>query len=400
MTKIIQKTKVCLSLLTLTFIISATDVSYVFAQADGKKLFQQNCASCHKVLEDLTGPALKGIDSRRQKEWIYKWIHNSQEVVASGDDYAVQLFNKWNKTAMTSFPTMKNEEIDAILAYVKQEETAPPPSTTTASTGGASGEGVSDNGKLLGIILVVLIFVVLILARVSSSLDKIVKEKLGEPIPAPVPLGKQLRSKKILIPAFLVLFIFGGYKTYDAASNLGRQQGYMPDQPIKFSHKIHAGINQIDCKYCHSSAEKGKTAGIPSVNVCMNCHKAIKKGTITGEEEIKKIYAALESNKAIEWTKIHNLPDHVYFNHSQHVVAGGVECQTCHGQIQEMDVVKQDAPLSMGWCVNCHRDTEVKFKENGYYAMFERLHEEMKSGKIDKVTEAQLGGQDCQKCHY
>lgn len=102
----------------------------------------------------------------------------------------------------------------------------------------------------------------------------------------------------------------------------------------------------------------------------------------------------------IEWTRVHNLPDHVYFNHAQHVTAGKVECQTCHGAVEEMEVLKQDAPLSMGWCINCHRQTEVQFNENDYYKDYAKYHEEIQSGERDKVTVADIGGLECQKCHY
>lgn len=102
----------------------------------------------------------------------------------------------------------------------------------------------------------------------------------------------------------------------------------------------------------------------------------------------------------IEWTRVHNLPDHVYFNHAQHVTAGKIECQTCHGAVEEMEVLKQDAPLSMGWCINCHRQTEVQFADNDYYKDYAKYHEEIQSGERDKVTVADIGGLECQKCHY
>ena len=193
---------------------------------------------------------------------------------------------------------------------------------------------------------------------------------------------------------------------------MGRQQGYMPEQPIAFSHRLHACVNQIDCQYCHSGARQGKTSMIPSPNVCMNCHKAVKGSTEAGKGEIAKIYDAIGfdaeklayiegyEQKPIEWVRIHNLPDHVFFNHQQHVVAGQVECQTCHGPVEQMDVLYQHAPLSMGWCINCHRDTEVKFAQNEYYDSYTNLHEQLKTGEISKVTVEDIGGRDCQKCHY
>ena len=149
--------------------------------------------------------------------------------------------------------------------------------------------------------------------------------------------------------------------------SIGISQGYQPDQPIAYSHKLHAGEMQISCIYCHSGAERGKTAGIPSANVCMNCHKFVRKGPTTGTAEIAKIYKALDydpdkgtygpNQKPIQWVRVHNLPDFAYFNHSQHFVVGKIACQTCHGQVQDsMTVAMQYSPLTMQWCINCHRD--------------------------------------------
>ncbi|NTU62080.1 MAG: cytochrome c3 family protein, partial [Chloroflexi bacterium] len=135
------------------------------------------------------------------------------------------------------------------------------------------------------------------------------------------------------------------------------------------------GDNNIDCKYCHTSVTESKHAGIPSVNVCMNCHNVVKQGRNSGTAEIDKIYKALETGKPIEWVKVHNLPDHSYFNHAQHVVAGKIECESCHGDVKSMDRIMQVQQLSMGWCIECHRATEVQFTDNGYYQKFVRLHD-------------------------
>ena len=182
------------------------------------------------------------------------------------------------------------------------------------------------------------------------------------------------------------------------AINLGRTKNYMPDQPVKFSHKVHAGQNKIDCKYCHSIATYSKSAGIPSSNLCMNCHKVVKSGSRSGKFEINKIYRAEASGLPIEWVRVYKLPDHVFFSHAQHVGAGKVECKTCHGAVDSMDLIKQVPDLSMGWCVNCHRKTEIQFKSNKYYDSFKALHDDAKAGK--KITVERLGGIDCAKCHY
>ena len=180
--------------------------------------------------------------------------------------------------------------------------------------------------------------------------------------------------------------------------NLGRTKDYMPDQPIKFSHKVHAGQNKIQCQYCHSIASYSKSAGIPSASLCMNCHKVVIAGSRSGKFEIKKIYRAIESGKPIEWVRVHKLPDHAFFSHAQHVAAGKVECQTCHGPVETMDLIKQVSDLSMGWCVNCHRSTGIQATTNKYYESFKALHDEAKAGK--KITAERLGGIDCAKCHY
>jgi len=209
----------------------------------------------------------------------------------------------------------------------------------------------------------------------------------------------------LLIGSILLVFnIFNG------AINLGRSQGYAPDQPIKFSHALHVGQNQIECQYCHTGVEKSRHASIPGTQICMNCHKYVQQGPKFGKDEIAKIYdysgwdpdkgKFVKAPKNIEWVKIHNLPDHVYFNHSQHVKVGGIDCKTCHGKVEEYEVMKQFAPLSMGWCINCHRQTEVKFADNNYYSIFQKYKAELKKGTKAKVTVADIGGTECQKCHY
>jgi len=182
---------------------------------------------------------------------------------------------------------------------------------------------------------------------------------------------------------------------------IGRSPGYAPDQPLKFSHKIHAGQNKINCLYCHNTAEHSKSAGIPSAGVCLNCHNlVVQEGSRSGSFEINKIKRAVERGEPIVWNRVYSLPDHVFFSHAQHVSTGKVECVTCHGKVEEMHIIQQFNDLSMGWCVNCHRDTEVQFVDNEFYSSYERLHEDMKSGKRDIVSVEDIGGIECMKCHY
>ncbi len=393
------------------------------AAPDGKALFQSNCASCHNPLKDATGPALQNIDKTfPSKEWGYNWVHNSAAVIASGDKTAVDIYNKFNKAAMTAFPQLKNEEIDAILKYVDDFK-AP---VAAAKEPGTEGQPAESNGFLYTIITLSLLVLVVILWRANQALMRSANEKSGIPNEKEIPL---YRNKVVIAIVAIVVFIMSGYWLVNGAINEGRQQNYEPLQPLFYSHKVHAGINQINCLYCHAGAEKSKQAMIPSTNVCMNCHKQIGEytgekdhplvtaegKTINGTEQIKMLYKYAGWDAAakkyitdekgnikatpIQWVKIHNLPDHVYFNHSQHVKVGKVQCQRCHGQITEMDEVYQFAPLSMGWCINCHRQTQVQF-DNKYYDIFQKYHDEIKSGKRTGVTVDELGGTECQKCHY
>jgi len=391
---------------------------------DGKALFQANCAQCHNPFKIVTGPALKGVTERvPDKTLLHAWIHNNQKVLASGNPYFTALFNTFNKTPMNLFPNLSDAEIDAILKYV---ETAVPPSTTTepGTPGGKNQEG--DNTLLYGILTLILAVIMFVLLQVNSSLKKLSDDKEGIPAGEPVPF---YRNKVYIALVILVLFIAGGYYLTQGAIGLGRQQGYQPEQPIFYSHKVHAGINQISCLYCHSNALVSRHATVPPLNVCMNCHAAIndyshgpklyrEDGTeVDGTAEIQKLYSYTgydpktstyhpENAKPVEWVKIHNLPDHVYFNHSQHTKAGQVQCQTCHGPIQQMDEVHQFAPLSMGWCINCHRTTKVNFPDsagnggNKFYSIYEHFHQDLKTGAMDSVTVKDIGGTECQKCHY
>ena len=394
----------------------------VLAQ-NGEALFKANCASCHKTDKDFTGPMLKGAREREpDPEWAYKWVNNVNSMLET-DPYAKALKAKWG-SPMTQF-NLKKEEIKAILDYAD----APPVVTTLSTT-----PPPADNSLLFGVLTLVLALIAFILLQVNSNLRKLSDEKEGVLRSEPVPVYK---NKTYLMAGILVLFAVGGFYTINGAIGLGRMKDYQPEQPIYYSHQVHAGTNQISCLYCHGGAQDSKHANIPSVNVCMNCHKGISKyegpdklvkedGTaVDGTAEIQKLYAYAGWNaatktynpdkngdgipdgaKPIEWVKIHNLPDHVYFNHSQHVKVGKQQCQTCHGNVQEMPEVYQFADLSMGWCVNCHRESKVDFYNkadstgNKFYSIYEKFHKDLKSGKMDSVTVEKIGGTECQKCHY
>ena len=402
------------------FITLSSSIGNQLNAQDGKALFSQNCASCHAVNKNLTGPALAGVEDRwPEKKNLYAWIKNSAAFLKTGDPYANKLYNDYNKTAMNLFPSLTDQDIDAILAYIKTV-----PAVGAAPVAGAAAEAPkeeSDSTLIFGLLTLILAVVSLILLQVNSNLKKLSDDKAGILGANPVPF---YRNKAYIAFIAIILFIIGGYMTTKGAMNLGRSKDYQPEQPIYYPHTVHAGVNQINCQYCHTGTYQGKQATIPSVNVCMNCHMAINEyngaplvrengDVVDGTAEIKKLYKYAgftegqpwdpANAKPIEWVRIHNLPDHVYFNHAQHVNAGQVACQQCHGEIQKMGEVKQFSDLSMGWCINCHRNSEVKFKDNGFYSIYEKFHADLKSGKIDStkgITVEKIGGTECQKCHY
>lgn len=391
--------------------------------AKGKELFNTNCAACHKLDAKSTGPALRGVASRRDKAWLYKWIHNSSELIKSGDATAVKLFAENNNAVMTAFPQLSEADIDNILAYTSEPKAEPAkvlPAAGASAGAESNGEGVSNNLILFALAVVMLMLVVM-LVLVNRVLTKIAKAN-GVEVPAKeasMPIWKAFaRNQFLVLVTSIFLLLASGYYVYGYLMQIGVDQDYEPIQPIHYSHRIHAGSNGIDCKYCHSAARVSKNAGIPSLNICMNCHKNISEvsdTTATPEHskafydgEIKKLYAAVGWDQStqkytgktqpVKWVRIHNLPDYVYFNHSQHVTVAGVECQTCHGPVQTYEVMKQFAPLTMGWCINCHRETDVKMEGNEYYT---KIHEELsKKYGVDKLTAAQMGGLECGKCHY
>lgn len=460
----------------LLLLVALSFFSFSLAAQDGdpdigKGLFKNNCASCHnKNMKDkLTGPALGGFEERwadYPREDLYKWIRNSQSMISAGHPRAVELWNEWKPTVMNNV-ALKDEEIEHVFAYINgmYDGTYGSSGGQTVATDDCGTYGVTstvkaDNTWVYISIALVLGLLALILARIISNLDYMTKKGQG---------GQRKTMMDILtgggVFGFLVFtgLVLGGYFTVDKAVNLGRQLDYAPEQPIKFSHKQHACMQKIDCQYCHDGARRSKHSVIPAANTCMNCHKAVKKGSQYGTAEISKIYASTgfdpntdtylpegertneniekvlskwiadnhtaDGGKGdvedvvaeqwsaittsltgpedddvagpIEWVKIHNLPDHVYFNHAQHVTVGKVECQQCHGPVESMEVVQQHTPLSMGWCINCHRKTEVKFADNEYYDnYYEKYHDEIKEGTRDGVTVEDIGGLGCQKCHY
>ena len=410
-----------LSVVLLTSLISFTSYAQDISEdagviSEGATLFNANCKSCHKVHAESVGPALANVYERVPSiDWLKQWIRNSSKVVASGDPYAVQIYEKYKKSQMTAFTSFSDDQIMSILAYIKAETIkGPEVIAAPAATAGGEGSGSGVPSTYMNIILfgmvLILVLLLVILGFLVSSLKRFLDQKElsaedKEVVHSPFTFATITRSNGFI---FIVLFIVGslGFKAViNGLYSIGVQQGYAPKQPIAFSHKLHAGAYEIDCKYCHTGVMKGKSATIPSVNICMNCHRSVK----TESPQIQKIWAAADwqpetlsfgpNQKPIEWVRIHNLPDLAYFNHAQHVNVAGVECQTCHGPIQEMDVVKQYSLLTMGWCIDCHRKTDIKAEGNAYYDKLQELHDQAK-GKSTKMKVEDIGGLECAKCHY
>lgn len=197
--------------------------------------------------------------------------------------------------------------------------------------------------------------------------------------------GLDTKKKLGIVLGLLFPLVAGAvlFLTFPDASN----QGYAPEQPIPYSHKLHAGTLKIDCKYCHSDVEKSRHAGVPPLGVCMNCHSVVK----TESPYVQKMKKHFDEGKPIEWVRIHELPDFTYFPHKRHV-AKGLACQTCHGPIQEMERVYQFAPLTMGWCMDCHRG--VTTPKN----VATRIRSEAKDPR-DALPPGHVAAVNCTTCH-
>jgi cytochrome c2 len=437
----------------------------------GKTLWNVNgCGACHnKNMKDKsTGPALGGVDARwasEPREHLVRWIQNSQALIGSGEsERAIAVWNEYKPTVMSSY-VLTNDEVEHLLAFVDGQFTGNIPGGGGVTQAVSTVAEKQDNTWLFVILGGALLLLSLILARITSNMQYMVSTKEGGD-PDRRTLIEILTSKGMIAFVVFALVVLGGYTTVNHAIELGRQQDYQPEQPIKFSHVTHAGLNKIECQYCHDGARRSKHSVIPAVNTCMNCHRAIKKGSQYGTAEITKIYASIGydpiadeyiedyenfSNEEVkdvykkwiaqeymadegdlddmestiedqldaiesaltnemtgddkiagpvEWVRIHNLPDHAYFNHAQHVTVGNRKSPNGHGPRAAMELGYQSSPHSMGWSVNCHRETKVEFEKNDYYKAYERYHEEIKAGQRDGVTVEDIGGLNCQRCHY
>ncbi|MFD2037069.1 c-type cytochrome [Belliella marina] len=378
------------------------------AIAAGKSVFNANCKTCHKLDQKFTGPALRGVTDRRSIEWTKSFIKNSPALIASGDPQANAIFKEFGNVAMPQHEFLSDTDLENLLSYIEYGDTAP--AVVEGSGEGAAGEGTGGSGVpseyltiILAVLVVVLLLILVVLGLIISVLTKYLnnqnlEEDDKEFINQKFDVKKVLRSDAFVIIITALVIALVAKTAIDGLYSVGVQQGYQPKQPIAFSHQLHAGQYEIQCQYCHTGVEIGKSANIPSANICMNCHTHIQnvEGKDGVSSEIQKIYNAVDNNQPIEWVRIHNLPDLAYFNHSQHVAVGGIECQTCHGPIEEMEVVYQHSSLTMGWCIDCHRQTDINAAGNEYYDKLVQLHSDSKNSL--KVKD--IGGLECAKCHY
>ena len=432
---------------------------------NGQGLFNANCASCHLVTDGvLAAPGLAGIADRwgSSDELLVQWIQNPQGAAATGDAYIKSLVERYVGTyGWMSAQAVSAGDVRDIMAYVQN----PPDVAATASTDTGCinidempMEEESDSSTLWFIILLVMFLLIAMSASgVNRQLTNTLRERDGQAQLEDSSYLTRLRGwawNNMVFVSILGVFVvaFGVVKGYQGLMGVGVYEGYLPEQPVKFIHSVHVCENEVDCKYCHHSAYESKHAGIPSTNVCMNCHKAVKEGSRYGEVEIGKIYAAIgfdpetgtyldgEGNNGyaapqssfggepIKWNKVHNLPDHVYFSHQQHVVVGGLQCQNCHGDVETWSagriasvdhintlvdkypgLIELSKPtLTMGWCIECHNKASIDLASSDYY---EEMHNRMKDDvrgneelrrilEDDKITVKELGGWECSKCHY
>lgn len=414
-----------MKILSGVFVLLAVFLSHQAEAFDAAQVFNTQCIVCHNITGgDKIGPELAGVSKRRSEDWILKFVKSPQAMIASGDKTANELLAKY-KIPMAD-QNLADDDIKALVSYI--EEQAQKSSSVAAA--GSLNESEKNGGKIFtqncsachnidGKALVGPALKGVSTRRSMEWILKFVKDPAAVVQSGDATANELLKlHNNILMPAqnltddeikSVIAFVESGkayvttpedvvakgYVPQQLAANpkpikipfLNDNQGYAPDQPLPFSHKIHAGDNQIACQYCHFGAEKSRHAGIPSVDTCLNCHNVVRRDS----PEIAKIHKAKADGKSIEWVRIHKLPDFVYFSHQRHVAGGKIDCQTCHGEVQNMERLQQESTLNMGWCVNCHRDTEIDV-HSPYFG-------NLKNKKAG-MTEADVGGLDCAKCHY
>ena len=436
-------------------LILFVSINAVSLSQDGEKLFKANCASCHHPIKNATGPKMQGVlqkwEDNGEGDLLYEWVKNPTELYNSGKSKMAKAIWDWSPTVMTPQGHLSKDEVKSIFAYV--DAYAPPATAQGPVSDDTVYEAEDDTVSYWWwIIIGLMVFVLFATFGVKRELSEVIAAKEGkvlDPKKTFFVSAKQwaLRNWFMTVLMIVAVALFSGIELFGRLYQVGVYQDYQPSQPLAYSHKLHAGNMGIECKYCHHSAEKSKHAGIPSVNVCMNCHAVVHEGPQYGTEEIDKIHLAAGYNKAkqaynldangirieqpLVWNKAHNLPDHVYFSHAQHVHPniGNIDCRQCHGPVQnytlgrvstteevnayastdegmEKGIIQLTKPiLTMGWCIECHNKKEIDLASTGYY---EEIHDRLKSRadvhnnilEDDKVTVKELGGWECAKCHY
>lgn len=444
-------------LLSAVFALFGNPLSAQEDAAKGKELFKANCASCHKVDKESTGPMLQGAKQRwadaGEADLIYDWVRDNGALRNSGKSKrALEVFAAYNESAMTPFPTLSNEEIDNIFYYA---DTYAPPVETVNPAGGPGEQTGNKRGLKVWLLIlgIVLLFVTFAALGVRKKLAYIAAAERGEEIEEEKTTMEKLgawiyRNWLFALVIFVVLMFSGLADLMTRLATIGVYEDYQPSQVVAYDHSLHAGTMEIDCRYCHNSVEKSKHAGLPTTNVCMNCHAQVwetKNGT--GTEEIAKLHAAAgfdkdlkgyitdENGKVIEgdpivWNKAHNLPDHVFFSHKQHVKVGGVDCMQCHGDVKtytlgrvsttaeinaliadnsDKGLIELTKPiLTMGWCIECHDKKQIEVGPDASNPYYQEIHNRLtlrpdvyKNIKADgMITVKELGGWECAKCHY
>ncbi|AWU40056.1 cytochrome C [Blattabacterium punctulatus] len=428
---------------TFILIIEAKNIEGDFE--NGKKIFKQNCTSCHSLdLEKkMIGPALYGVTEKRNREWLHKWIVDNKSLRNSGDLDAISIYKEYGNVEMNSFNQLSEKQIDDILYFIKKSKTQEENKQKKENKQEFYNNIELEKNQFLikiiffglfifSIILLWILYKIYILTHLLSNDFLFTKKnKKNFWILTYLFLYRFLGDKKknwYFLSSFIgFFFILGIYGIWTFLMQIDINKGYKPDQPIYFSHKIHSGINGIDCQYCHNSAKYSKVSGIPSANICMNCHITIneykgdyiEKGKSREEynKEIQKIYHSVgwdpevrkysKKTHPIQWIRIHNMPDFVYFDHSQHIITGekmikkskkvDLSCNACHGKVQKMDQVEMANNFTMEWCISCHKNTEID-TENQYYK--EYFPDFIKQKKEKKITVDMIGGLECAKCHY
>lgn len=454
-------------------LISSVLIAQEGDEKKGYELFDDKCTSCHKIGGKLIGPDLTGVTKKYDAEWLQKWILNGKALAESGDARAIEAMKFDPNSDMDVFEgQISEQDVKDIITWLENpveidtdgdgipdpkdkcptepgvKENKGCPAEPISETEQAGGNNMPTKMLLVGfgaiaVLLLWLLYKVFALVNAMTAQAKGVSEEEAKKGGLIELLDQYRPAINILI---LLFGLFAMKALFGWLLNIDVNKGYAPEQPIYFSHKVHVGDNGIDCQYCHSAAKHSKTSGIPSLNVCMNCHMSINEfegkldnENIDGTKEIHKIYdhigydlekvAYTGEEKPIEWKRIHNMQDFVYFNHSQHVVAGekaikkaikegtvpnikninpelddSQVCFACHGKVDQMEVVEMASDFTMGWCIECHRTTEVD-SSNEYYKAhdYDKMHEMAKkahSERGDKMTVATIGGLECGKCHY